>query len=334
MIRVDFDPSQLTGEQRAWWAVWEQRAAMATREIIQKWEASETISSEADFDPRIWGELKVWLLRHFFNYKCAYCETDVRRQRQEMEHYRPKAGVNYREAGKRTLTLPEVEWLPGQRIKHPGYFWLAYHWKNLLPCCGPCNSGAGKKNQFPVADPAVRPHLLLHPLTPGQLPAYLQPPAECGKRPGHYYLDPDGLDAREEPLLLNPYVHDPRQHLRFGDKGIEAARQDSGSRPSPLGVNSIEVYDLKSEGLRGLRAEAQGNAETMLLLAFMAAKTQQPQAARTQWLDDAYRTTVNSLTSANGVYLAAALDWIDQVHQDPGLLFLGARVPVPNHPSP
>jgi hypothetical protein len=29
----------------------------------------------------------------------------------------------------------EVEDEFGYKIKHPGYFWLAYDWKNLMPSC-------------------------------------------------------------------------------------------------------------------------------------------------------------------------------------------------------
>ncbi len=98
MIHVDFNPSRLTGKQLEWWNEWQAKADAATTCVVDKWEATGEISSKEDFDSEIWGKLKEWLLKHYFNYKCGYCEADTRRTRKEMEHYRPKAGVNYRDS--------------------------------------------------------------------------------------------------------------------------------------------------------------------------------------------------------------------------------------------
>ncbi len=66
----------------------------------------------------------------------------------------------------------------GRPIRHPGYYWLAYDWRNLLPACVKCNQPAvisgrkvGKHNRFPVGGRhAQQPHevaaeepLLIHP---------------------------------------------------------------------------------------------------------------------------------------------------------------------------
>jgi uncharacterized protein (TIGR02646 family) len=76
--------------------------------------------------------------------KCAYCEVQfVLDQTGDVEHFRPKAGV-----------VDEHD----QRVDHPGYYWLAYEWSNLLPSCSKCNRltktkdgrRVGKGERFPV----------------------------------------------------------------------------------------------------------------------------------------------------------------------------------------
>ena len=60
-------------------------------------------------------------LEALFHGKCAYCESDYAgTQPVDIEHYRPKG---------------EVEGVPD----HPGYWWLAAEWENLLPSCIDCN---------------------------------------------------------------------------------------------------------------------------------------------------------------------------------------------------
>ena len=100
----------------------------------------------------IWKDLKEWLLTNVFYERCAYCESPLEFDRYlgDAEHYRPKGSVTW----KKDLTSPKVKArcnLPdGSEIDHPGYFWLAYDWWNLVPACSACNSGAGKVDQFPV----------------------------------------------------------------------------------------------------------------------------------------------------------------------------------------
>src|SRR5690349_1720738 len=60
-------------------------------------------------------------LDELFHGKCAYCESVYRAvDALDIEHYRPKGGVT-------------------EDDDHPGYWWLAGVWSNLLPSCPPCN---------------------------------------------------------------------------------------------------------------------------------------------------------------------------------------------------
>lgn len=66
----------------------------------------------------------------------------------------------------------------------PGYYWLAYDWRNLLLSCAECNRRY-KKTYFPLADPTKQAR-------------------------SHH----DDL-ARERPLFVDPVGQNPRDHIRF-----------------------------------------------------------------------------------------------------------------------
>jgi 5-methylcytosine-specific restriction endonuclease McrA len=133
--------------------------------------------------------------------KCTYCESSLSQQRGDIEHFRPKAAVT-------------DEW--DRPIDHPGYYWLAYDWRNLIPACTTCNQSTtvgdrtiGKQNRFPVI---------------GQ---HAQRPAE--------------LD-QEQPLLINPASgkdeDDPALHMEFDPTtGYFAAL-------TPRGQMCIDIFGL------------------------------------------------------------------------------------------
>lgn len=158
-------------------------------------------------------------LEKLFGGKCAYCESRyAAMQPMDVEHFRPKGCV----AGE----------------KHPGYWWLALAWENLLPSCTDCNrcrkqfivdlgengdvvvsnekENSGKKDAFPIS---------------GKVRA-------C--KPS------DSLMA-EGALLIDPTVQDPAQHLQWfmGNLSmpVVVAREVDGVK-DPMAVASIEVYGL------------------------------------------------------------------------------------------
>jgi len=162
-------------------------------------------------------------LSSLFAGKCAYCESFYSStQPMDVEHYRPKGAV-FTEAGDSETT------------KHPGYYWLAASWENLLPSCIDCNrrrtqdevidddtsvsKKLGKKDRFPLAESGVR-----------------------ATRP-----DKD-LDA-ELPLLLDPSTDDPHRFLKYDlELGIMLPLFKSGKKHDRA-VASIEVYGLNRSGL-------------------------------------------------------------------------------------
>ena len=83
--------------------------------------------------------------------------------------------------------------------RHTGYYWLAYEPTNLLPSCGLCNKPPGKQDQFPV----------------------------CA---GTRVSVPGSPIENEQPLLLNPYMSDPRDHLRFLMTGDVEGKTEEGKQ--------------------------------------------------------------------------------------------------------
>jgi uncharacterized protein (TIGR02646 family) len=149
-------------------------------------------------------------LNELFHSKCAYCESSYAATAPvDIEHYRPKAAVKI--TSKQTLR---------------GYYWLAADWDNLLPSCIDCNRGrtqeflegearvSGKANAFPLHRERKR-----------------------ARQPGDEVL--------EEPLLLNPCIDRPEEHLIFTKEGDVQARYITRRKKSPKGLASIEVYGLR-----------------------------------------------------------------------------------------
>ena len=219
MIKVVFDPPNgLNDEQRIWWDMWLARAARKQAEAM----------ASAELDSTVWRDLKDWLFKNVFHKKCAYCEAKVLAVYPgDGEHYRPKGNVTVKAQGRRQpITHPATD------VRHTGYYWLAYDWRNLLPACFACNNA--KSDQFPIA----RAHV--HDAAP----------------------EPSELDRNEAPLLIYPYYDNPEDHLVFGEFGIVAAKDSD-----PRGLATIEVFDLNREDLVDERYRRQEEVKPSLTIA-------------------------------------------------------------------
>lgn len=218
MIHIDFDPSKLKGEDLTWWNSWVTKASAATESAKEDHESGKGIT----FNPKIWSELKKWLLDNVFHGKCAYCESQVTvTEWGDADHFRPKGAVTVLESKK----YIKVE---KDNILHPGYYWVAYNWKNLLPSCKRCNSER-KLYCFPVANQ--------HIFSPNDASQY------------------ERLNELEKPLLLHPYFDNPRKHLKFGKHGGVHVKNGSD-----MGKASIILYGLRREPLKKNRKKEQENA--------------------------------------------------------------------------
>ena len=114
----------------------------------------------------LWSEPKVKNFLYGSQHgKCCYCERTRDKVEVDVEHFRPKAEVEGAET-------------------HPGYWWLAYSWENLLIACKTCNQ-IYKKSKFP--------------LKPGSKRA-------CGENSDL---------GKEEPILINPLEEDPEEFIEY-----------------------------------------------------------------------------------------------------------------------
>lgn len=209
---------------------WQIRASARRESDITKWKSDGKLTPGPDPDPKAWAEIrpkqnqKIWadfkdvFLNEAFNDKCAYCEGNHSSgYPANVEHYRPKNGVTENRT----------------QIDHPGYFWLAYEWENLLLACAHCNgphpsmragkeiSHEGKLNEFRIR----------------------------GKR---VYEPSDDRSAwrqelkDERPLLINPCLDNPAEHIYFLENGMLYHK-------TPEGEETIEVCDLNRPALVNAR---------------------------------------------------------------------------------
>jgi len=148
-----------------------------------------------------------------FRGKCVYCEQKISGdQHVDIDHFRPKDGVTDIDF---KPVMIEIE---GETKKHPGYYWLAYEWTNLLPACILCNQILtepsegkliGKHTRFPVN--------------------------------GSHAVDP-GDEVNEDPLLINPLFDEPSDHLELHSIGAYVGKTNKGK-------TCIDVFGLNVRGL-------------------------------------------------------------------------------------
>ncbi|MGR9179733.1 hypothetical protein ACU8OR_29990 (plasmid) [Rhizobium leguminosarum] len=186
---------------------------------------------EKKFDFSAYSDEAVkYALDKLFFGKCAYCESRYANQAPvDVEHYRPKGRI----AGV---------------ANHPGYWWLAMVWDNLLPSCIDCNR---RRWQALPTFPESLEQLLAAPEMQGAK-------ASLGKQDlfpiagaARATADSPGID--EQPDLINPCVDDPEEHLVFhvdrGDPLGLVLPTFKDNVPSRRGLTSIHVYGLNRLGL-------------------------------------------------------------------------------------
>lgn len=222
MIKVE-----VPSPDSAAWKAWRAKAASAAQKLIDDGPPYEV-------DDDLYKEMKELLLECFHG-KCAYCECDIRHsQPGDVEHFRPKKGV--RDEEDRPVFIERG----GAREKHPGYFWLAYEWSNLLPSCAGCNRLArvpgrgtiGKGERFPVL-------------------------AEDGQPP--FYAPGPGQEVDEVPVFIHPAREDPADHLEFDPKtALLIGRTARGQLCIDLlGLNRDALVQLRAQQYSAAMAKAQ-----------------------------------------------------------------------------
>jgi uncharacterized protein (TIGR02646 family) len=150
------------------------------------------------FDSKIYGHFNIKdALRRYQNGKCAFCEQNVSSVAYgDIEHFRPKKGYCQNKK---------------EKLKYPGYYWLAYSWNGLFFSCEICNQRY-KKNYFPLVNPELRA------------------------------LNHHSDIKAEKPFFINPFLENPK--FLIGFRGNVAYGKDKRHR----GKKTIEYLGLNRKG--------------------------------------------------------------------------------------
>lgn len=167
-------------------------------------------------------------LNKLFHGKCAYCESSIQAvQPTDIEHFRPKG---------RVADCPV----------HPGYWWLAASWDNLLASCIDCNRRRYHDAKQLVHDP-------LDGAVEGQF--YLGKGDLFPILGAQYALsEADDHDA-ENAALIDPTRRNPKAHLMWlYELGLSLVgpRVHDGVL-DPYGRHTYRVFGLNRQGLVELR---------------------------------------------------------------------------------
>jgi hypothetical protein len=184
-------------------------------------------------------------LEALFHGKCAYCEARYEIGAPvDIEHFRPKG---------------EVADLPG----HPGYWWLAGHWENLLPSCIDCN----RRRYQPTPEVLSSLSAVLDRQRIQGFRAILTGKNSCFPIKGtRMDAEPAGTDLAaaliaEDAYLLDPCVDDPAQHLSFHI-----------DRDNPLGIVCAASATTDADGALPELSEHVGAIEQIARSAGLSAR--------------------------------------------------------------
>jgi uncharacterized protein (TIGR02646 family) len=159
----------------------------------------------------LWGGAKDALASVSYD-KCWYCECKQDRSDMHVDHFRPKNRIT--------------------GVKgHPGYWWLAFDWRNFRLACTFCNcvredlerqEVGGKGNKFPIVEPPPRMRRASSPL--------------------------------DRPRLLDPIMLQDVKLLRFRPNGVpEPASKDAESEEFKRADETISVFNLRHTRLKRAR---------------------------------------------------------------------------------
>ena len=171
-------------------------------ELQQRIDVAKSKARKAAISSKgLWSDLSE-ILAEQSKGKCWYCETNEIRSDNPIDHFRPKGNV-------------------AECDDHPGYWWLAFDWKNFRYACTYCNSrrvevetAGGKQDHFPVFVP----------------PDWNKSAADLNV---------------ERPVLLDPVEDGDCKLLTFNDNGEACSVvEDEASEEYIKAKMSIELYHL------------------------------------------------------------------------------------------
>ncbi|MFS8066979.1 MAG: hypothetical protein ACMG6S_11460 [Byssovorax sp.] len=202
---------------------WALRASKILSDLMTA--APEDRSALIERRSDLWTELKPLLSKLSFG-KCWYCEITQKRSDNPVDHFRPKNKVF-------------------ERDDHPGYWWLAFDWKNYRFGCAYCNSrhvdkvggtAGGKRTHFPIFDEKKRA------------------------------LDETISYAQEHPILLDPTSKLDPMLLYFGPDGLaqSAYSEQRNKQFYDRATKSAEIYHLNHVDTKEARLERQKEIDDLV----------------------------------------------------------------------
>ena len=214
------------------WKQWKAETERARKALI----AEASAGKKPTIDEKLYKRMRSVIFKAF-NRKCAYCETKIIGEDEigidqpgDIDHFRPKGRV-LGDDGKSV----QIKLQDGLR-NHPGYYWLAYDWRNLLPSCITCNRPTrtpegkliGKWDRFPVQTTRA--------------------------------FEPD-KEGEEQPIFLHPLFDNPEDEFVFEQRtGLLCGKTERAQA-------CIEQLGLNREGLRSNRRKAYLSVLTMARIA-------------------------------------------------------------------
>ena len=159
--------------------------------------------TEFEFNQKIYADktVKETLIKAQHD-KCFLCESKITHiDYGDVEHFRPKKAYCQSEE---------------ENLNRPGYFWLAYDWKNLFLACKLCNQ-RHKRNLFPLENPIERS------------------------------VSPSSDLKKEKPLFINPAEENPEKYISF------RIDEQIGVIPYPIEDNPKGSTTIKNAGLNRLK---------------------------------------------------------------------------------
>jgi len=209
---------------------WKARLETARAEL-EKAATQEERGKIIDRYSDLWSEVKIHLRRRSFD-KCWYCETSTKGFPGDIDHYRPKKGVE-------------------EAPDHEGYWWLAFEWRNWRFVCRFCNSEnkdhetgevGGKANQFPLLDNDESRRI----------------------KSREEYEEYEDL-WRERSALLDPTVREDTDLITFTSEGVAVpAEKDERLVKHKRAKVSIKVYHLDRSSLNNSRKKIYIKAEKLV----------------------------------------------------------------------
>lgn len=187
--------------------------------------------------------------------KCAYCGRRTGMKGNPVEHVRPK-----KEAWR--------HWPGKPPVVESGYWWLTWTWSNQLFACTGCNTGY-KKSYFPLEHGSG---VLSGPARPYP-----------NKR-----LSPSHLDfSVESPLLIDPSVDDPLEHLEWRPVNRGQPKRLWKWSPAPLtprGRATIEILQLTAQLADDVNDHVRDNALARTEVVCAHIDVARYTEAETEWL--------------------------------------------------